>query len=74
MGYYEPRWSAEEQTMIDVIKLSGCGVMPDIDRKSTTITLHYPDANRPLTFVADTEYEAIRKAFNFWSKNNAQAI
>lgn len=71
MGYYEPRWNAEEQTMIDLMELNGCGVVPDIDRDSTIITLHYVDANRPLTFVADTEHEAIRKAFNFWNKNNA---
>jgi hypothetical protein len=28
------------------------------------------DIFKPLTFRADTEYEAIRKAFNTWSKRN----
>jgi len=73
MGYYEPRWSAEEQTMIDVMNLAGCGVTPHIDREFTLIQLFPPDGTA-FQFKADTEYEAIRKAFNFWSKHNAQAI
>jgi hypothetical protein len=67
MGYYEPRWSAEEQTMIDVIKLSGGNVGADINKEYTFIHLYTPDNSQPLLFRADTEYEAIRKAFKFWS-------
>ena len=67
MGYYEPRWSAEEQTMIDMMKLAGYGVGEDINREYTIIHLYTPDNDRPLLFRADTEYEAIRKAFKFFS-------
>lgn len=67
MGYYEPRWSAEEQTMIDVIKMSGGNVGADINKEYTIIHLYTPDNDHPLLFRADTEYEAIRKAFNYWT-------
>ena len=69
MRTYEPRWSAEEQTMIDLMELRGFGVIPNINRDHTTIQLYTPDngAQAPLVFRADTEYEAIRKVFKFWS-------
>lgn len=70
MGYYEPQWSAEEQAMIDLMELSGYKVGADIDRNCTVVALF--SANTPDTmFKADTEYEAIRKAFNYWTKHNA---
>jgi hypothetical protein len=74
MGYYEPQWSAEEQTMVDLMKLAGYGVVPDINRDRTTIHLHLPHTGAPLLFTADTEYEAIRKCFSAWDKHHAQVI
>jgi hypothetical protein len=66
MGEYEPQWSAEEQTMIDLMKLAGFGVVPNINREHTTIQLYTPDGNTtPLVFRDDTEYGAIRKVFKF---------
>lgn len=70
MGYYEPCWSLEEQTMIDMMKLAGYGVHADINKEYTRISLESP-IKAPYQFTADTEYEAIRKCFTFWSKNNA---
>ena len=70
MGYYEPQWSAEEQTMVDLMKLSGFGVIPDIHKEYTDIYLQYPNGNEN-KFRDDTEYGAIRKAFNYWTKHNA---
>ena len=68
MGQYEPQWSAEEQTMIDMMNLAGYGVVPSINREFTTICLYTPDGNNtPLVFRADSEYEAIRKVFKFFS-------
>ena len=68
MGYYEPQWSAEEQTMIDLMKIKGYGVVPDINRDYTIIQLYTPDGNdRPLMLRDDTEYGAIRKAFKFFT-------
>jgi len=71
MGYYEPRWSAEEQTMIDMMKLNGYVVGEDINKEYTSIHLYAPDNPQSHLFTADTEYEAIRKAFNYWTKHNA---
>lgn len=65
MGYYEPRWSAEEQTMVDMMLMRGFGVVPDINKEYTIIQLYTPDNDHPLMFRADTEYEAIRKVFKF---------
>ena len=66
MGDYEPRWSDEEQTMIDMMVLRGYGVVPIINREFTVINLYTPDGNtRPLLFRDDTEYGAIRKVFKF---------
>jgi hypothetical protein len=66
MGEYEPRWSDEEQTMVDLMKLAGFGVVPIINREFTVINLYTPDGNtQPLLFRADTEYEAVRKVFKF---------
>lgn len=71
MGYYEPRWNAEEQTMVDLMVLNGYGVVPDINKEYTSITLIPTGISRNIVFRADTEYEAIRKAFNHWNKINA---
>jgi hypothetical protein len=72
MGYYEPSWSKEEQTMVDLMKLAGYGVVPEINREYTRIVLiPHPPQTAVYKFTADTEYEAIRKAFSFWNKNNA---
>jgi len=58
--------------MVDLIELNGYSVHADINKEYTRINLQ---PNPPLTssyqFTADTEYEAIRKAFTFWSKHNA---
>jgi len=70
MGYYEPSWSAEEQTMVDLMVLSGYEVHADINREYTRINLHSPNKS-PFQFTADTEYEAVRKCFNFWNKIHA---
>ena len=65
MGEYEPRWSDEEQAMVDLIKLAGYGVVPIINREFTVINLYTPDNSQPLLFRDDTEYGAIRKVFKF---------
>jgi hypothetical protein len=70
MGYYEPRWSAEEQTMIDVMKLNNWMVGADIEKECTSVAIFHTDKGH-FVFKADTEYEAIRKAFNYWNKHNA---
>ena len=59
--------------MVDLIELRGFGVLHNINREHTTIQLYTPDngAQAPLVFRADTKYEAIRKAFNYWTKHNA---
>jgi hypothetical protein len=72
MGYYEPRWNAEEQTMVDLILLNGFEFDADITKEYTRISLKKPPMTATYQFTADTEYEAIRKAFNFWNKNNAK--
>jgi hypothetical protein len=71
MGYYEPRWSAEEQTMIDLMNIAGCEVVSDINKEYTTIHVHLPYIKSSLSFKDCTEYGAIRKAFNAWSAHNA---
>ena len=68
MGQYEPQWSVEEQTMIDLMELKGFGVGADINREYTIIQLYTPDNDRPLLFRDDTEYGAIRKAFKFFTE------
>ena len=68
MGQYEPQWSDEEQTMIELMKIKGFGVVPDINREYTIIQLYTPDNDRPLLFRDDTEYGAIRKAFKFFTE------
>ena len=73
MGRYQPDWSAEEQTMIDLMELNGCRVWASIDKEYTAVALVRPKANDKI-FTADTPYEALRKAFNSWSKNDAQTI
>ena len=67
MGYYEPRWSAEEQTMIDLMEIKGFGVVPDINKDYTIIQLYTPKNTHPLMFRDDTEHGAIRKVFKFVS-------
>jgi hypothetical protein len=63
-------WSAEEQTMIDLMDLNGWAVSASIDKERTDVVLFHSTKNY-FTFRADTAYEAIRKAFTFWSSNNA---
>ena len=67
MRGYEPRWSAEEQTMIDLMELGGYSVNADINKESTTIQIYSPVGLLVRT-VKDTEYEAIRIAFANWNK------
>jgi len=72
MGEYEPRWSNEEQAMVDLMSLNGYAVHADINREYTRINLQpNPPQTSSYQFTADTEHEAIRKAFNFWTKHNA---
>ena len=68
MGYYEPQWSVEEQTMIDLMEIKGFGVGADINREYTIIHLYTPGNDHPLLFRDDTEYGAIRKAFNHFTE------
>ena len=73
MGDYGPRWSVEEQTMIDLMALAGCAVIPNINREHTDIYF-YQSGVETRRFRADTEYEAIRKCFAYWEKSYAQTI
>ena len=53
--------------MVDLMALNGCGVEVANNKHYTDIVLipsHY-------VFRADTTYEAIRKAFTYWTKHNA---
>jgi hypothetical protein len=68
---YEPQWSAEEQTMVDLMELNGYRVVPDTNMDYHIVQLIDPKTKRPVTFRADTAYEAIRKAFTYWTKHNA---
>jgi hypothetical protein len=70
MRHYEPQWSAEEQTMIDLILLNGCKLDIDITQEYCRIALHHPEYEHPLYFNSDTEYESVRKCFKFWSNSN----
>jgi hypothetical protein len=63
-------WSAEEQTMVDLIELNGYGVLTTAHKEYNIVQIFEPKTNRPVTFRADTKYEAIRKAFTYWTKNN----
>lgn len=71
MGYYEPSWSAEEQTMVDLMGLSGFDVEADINKEYTDVYLRPTNTAVGNRFRADTEYEALRKAFTYWTKHNA---
>jgi hypothetical protein len=62
-------WSAEEQTMIDLMDLNGWAVSASIDKERTDVVLFHSTKNY-FTFRADTAYEALRKAFNYWAKHN----
>lgn len=70
MGYYEPQWSVEEQTMIDLMELSGFRIGADINREYTDVYIHPTGSAIGNRFRADTEYEAIRKCFAYWEKNH----
>ena len=59
-------WSAEEQTMIDLMQLNGHGIEV-ISNKHYTDIIVVPSGHR---FRADTTYEAIRKTFTYWAKHN----
>ena len=63
-------WSAEEQTMVDLMELSGCFISPDINKECADIYL-YNGTTEGRRFRADTAYEALRKTFNYWTKHNA---
>jgi hypothetical protein len=63
-------WSAEEQTMVDLIELNGYDVLTVAHTDYHITQLFEPNSSRPITFRADTEYEAIRKAFTYWTKHN----
>jgi hypothetical protein len=69
MGYYEPSWSAEEQTMVDLMVLNGCKVVPNINEHDTIVHL-IKENGKSANFRADTPYEAVRKAFTYWTKHN----
>ena len=56
--------------MVDLIELNGFKVDVRTDKDCAVACLFSPKTPDRM-FKADTEYEAIRKAFNFWSKNNA---
>jgi hypothetical protein len=62
-------WSAEEQTMMDLIELGGYDVLISNRADYYVVQLFKPDY-APATFKADTEHEALRKAFNVWSSTN----
>lgn len=57
--------------MIDLMELSGFTVGADIEREYTDFYLQKPNSTFGNRFRADTAYEAIRKAFNYWTKHNA---
>jgi hypothetical protein len=66
-----PQWSAEEQTMVDLMELNGYSVLTNTHMDYHIVQLIDPKTKRPVTFRADTKYEAIRKAFTYWTKHNA---
>ena len=68
---YSPQWSAEEQTMVDLMELNGYSVLTNTHMDYHIVQLIDPKTKRPVTFRADTKYEAIRKAFTYWTKHNA---
>ena len=55
--------------MVDLMQLSGCRVWASIYKEYTAVALVRPKTNDRV-FTADTPYEALRKAFNSWSKHN----
>lgn len=63
-------WSAEEQTMVDLMKLNGWLVGAVIEKERTDVAMFHSTKGH-FNFKADTTYEAIRKAFNYWTKHNA---
>ena len=65
-------WSAEEQTMVDLMDLSGCTVRLSQDKYDAYSVQVASRENKYQVFfaTADTEYEAIRKAFSTWSNRN----
>jgi hypothetical protein len=64
-------WSAEEQTMIDLMELSGYGVSTYTNMDYFIVQLFKP-YHAPMPFRADTEHEALRKAFKIWSTHNGK--
>ena len=64
-------WSAEEQTMVDLMELNGYSVLTNTHMDYHIVQLIDSKTKRPVTFRADTKYEAIRKAFTYWTKHNA---
>ena len=54
--------------MIDLMNITGCEIVSDINREYATIHVHLPYIGSSLMYKADTEYEALRKAFNSWNR------
>ena len=60
------------QTMIDLMELGGYGVHADINKEYKRLNLQpKPPLTSSYQVTADTAYEALRKAFNYWTKHNA---
>jgi hypothetical protein len=57
--------------MIDLMELNGYSVLTNTHMDYHIVQLVDSKTKRPVTFRADTEHEAIRKAFNYWTKHNA---
>ncbi len=57
--------------MVDLIELNGFEFNADITKEHTRISLKKPPMTSTYQFTADTAYEAIRKAFTYWTKHNA---
>ena len=52
------------------MKLNGWLVGADIEKERTDVVMFHSTKGH-FNFKADTAYEAIRKAFNYWTKHNA---
>jgi hypothetical protein len=57
--------------MVDLMELNGYSVLTNTHMDYHIVQLIDPKTKRPVTFRADTKYEAIRKAFTYWTKHNA---
>ena len=57
--------------MIDLMELNGWLVGADIEKERTDVVMFHSTKGH-FNFKADTAYEAIRKAFNYWTKHNGK--